>query len=441
MNCIDTRFQLCIELILVILHRLTDDMHSIKQQLIVICIQALKSENSPQYLLLDLLHFLMKSTTCSDAVINDISEIPVFLSHSEDRRVFWSLCKIQTQCCHQVLHDQFTFLVSISQFLPFLSNSDLMVRQIASRSLGRCLFDSLIDESLFHNLLSKLFTFMETESVVIFDSCGQAFLEAYYLDPQRFSKEHLLWIVQGFLELAQRKPLSREVLFHFLSCGVIVRANCNIPLFLLQEVMRTLADRSIDIALGCETLVVLLKGCGEIPSDMRREMERVLFSFMMDPQIEIPLLVCSVLTILKSDGEDVVGTIKTMTCSLGRQLYLMGAVSGQDNEKRAMLTNVKEMVREVILSDRNESFKQEIIGGYLFLLQSVLVHTEDGDDIAHTENGDDIAHTENGDDIDSLLSFILNNQPSARSLTLILHVYKKNRGLVCIVDSERIYHL
>ena len=229
-----------------------------------------------------------------------------------------------------------------------------------------------------------------------------------------------------------------------------MRANCNIPLFLLQEVMRTLADRSIDIALGCETLVVLLKGCGEIPSDMRREMERVLFSFMMDPQIEIPLLVCSVLTILKSDGEDVVGTIKTMTCSLGRQLYLMGAVSGQDNEKRAMLTNVKEMVREVILSDRNESFKQEIIGGYLFLLQSVLVHTEDGDDIAHTEdgddiahteNGDDIAHTENGDDMDSLLSFILNNQPSARSLTLILHVYKKNRGLVCIVDSERIYHL
>ena len=422
MNCIDTRFQLCIELILVILHRLTDEVHSVKQQLIVICIQALKTEDSPQYLLLNLLLFLMKSTTCSDTIINDISEIPVFLSHSEDRRVLRSLCKLQTQCCHQVLHDQFTFLVSISQFLPFLSNSDLMIRQIASRCLGRCLFDSLIDESLFHNLLSKLFTFMETESVVIFDSCGQAFLEAYFLNPQRFSKEHLLWIVQGFLELAERKPLSREVLFHFLSCGVMVRANCTVPLFLLREVMKGLADRSVDMTLGCETLTVLLKGCGEIPSDMRREMERLLFSFMMDPHMEIPLFVCTVLTILESTGEEVVQTIRTMTCSLGRQLYLMGAISGQEEEKRMMLTNVEEAVREVIRSDRNESFKQEIIGGYLFLLQSVLAHIEDG-------NG-----------IDSLLSFILSNQPSIRSLTLILHVYKKNQGLTCVVCFESTLH-
>ena len=93
-NCIDTRFHLCIELILVILHRLTDEMHSTKQQLIVVCIQSLKTENSPQYLLLNLLLLLMKSTTCSDSILNDISEIPVYLSHSEDRRVLWNLCKL-----------------------------------------------------------------------------------------------------------------------------------------------------------------------------------------------------------------------------------------------------------------------------------------------------------------------------------------------------------
>lgn len=73
MNCIDTRFHLCIELILVILHRLTDEMHSTKQQLIGVCIQSLKTENSPQFLLLNLLILLMKSTTCSDAILNDIS--------------------------------------------------------------------------------------------------------------------------------------------------------------------------------------------------------------------------------------------------------------------------------------------------------------------------------------------------------------------------------
>ena len=51
-------------------------MHSTKQQLIVVCIQSLKTENSPQYLLLNLLLLLMKSTTCSDSILNDISEIP-----------------------------------------------------------------------------------------------------------------------------------------------------------------------------------------------------------------------------------------------------------------------------------------------------------------------------------------------------------------------------
>ena len=187
--------------------------------------------------------------------------------------------------------------------------------------------------------------------------------------------------------------------------------------------MKTLADRSADVSLGCETLVVLLTGCEEVPSELRWELEQLLFSFMMDPQVETPLFVCSVLTILQSAGEEVVSAIRTMNCSLGRQLYLMGAVKGQKEEKRQTLADVEEMVREVIRSDRNESFKQEIIGGYLFLLQSVLAHAEDGNAIT------------------SLLGFILTNQPSIRSLTLVLHVFKKNPELSCIVGVASTLHV